>query len=494
MPNQVTKYSLLISCPGDIKDEIAIIEKCVKQFNALYSDTLGLFIETKHWKKNSYAQSGGKPQALLNEQFVKDCDAAVAIFWTRFGTPTDEYGSGTEEEIEIMLNSGKQVFMYFSDKALSPSKQDQDGYKKVQSFKEKYIDKGVFFSFLTNEEFEKLFFAHISQHFLSQKRVAEINDNRRSQLKLVGIDKENHISDKAVLQPFCPGDEKSCKHYKDRIESLIHSIIDIELQPFNRTVTLALGPLKQPVIVDKDRKGTVAAIARILKIELPDHFFNFGNLTIDRTAGLGPLGYTKYVGDDKEKTKYKMFLALEKQVQELYERANLEKQFTGMQGIKLAITNDGEAIDEDVEIIITAPLRSIQTIEALPELNNQMMSYLLNDCDMDSFFMIHETAQYKDYNQSCRSKDPMYIQPTGLWNYPKDYSEDFLKELEDIFCYSVFEEDDKVILKLKVDYIKHHTTVAFPTMLFISKSLHYLEYTITSKNNGEIVSGKTDVI
>ena len=140
MPNQVTKYSLLISCPGDIKDEIAIIEKCVKQFNALYSDTLGLFIETKHWKKNSYAQSGGKPQALLNEQFVKDCDAAVEIFWTRFGTPTDEYGSGTEEEIEIMLNSGKQVFMYFSDKALSPSKQDQEGYKKVQSFKEKYIE------------------------------------------------------------------------------------------------------------------------------------------------------------------------------------------------------------------------------------------------------------------------------------------------------------------------------------------------------------------
>ena len=40
---------------------------------------------------------GGKPQALLNEQFVNKCDAAVAIFWTRFGSPTDEYGSGTEE-------------------------------------------------------------------------------------------------------------------------------------------------------------------------------------------------------------------------------------------------------------------------------------------------------------------------------------------------------------------------------------------------------------
>lgn len=35
--------------------------------------------------------------------------AAVAIFWTKFGTPTDKYGSGTEEEIEEMLSSNKQV-------------------------------------------------------------------------------------------------------------------------------------------------------------------------------------------------------------------------------------------------------------------------------------------------------------------------------------------------------------------------------------------------
>ena len=42
MPNQVTKYSLLVSCPGDIKDELRIIEECVNRFNALYSDVLGL--------------------------------------------------------------------------------------------------------------------------------------------------------------------------------------------------------------------------------------------------------------------------------------------------------------------------------------------------------------------------------------------------------------------------------------------------------------------
>ena len=111
MPKSVIQYDLLISCPGDIKDEVNCIKEVVDQFNATFADSLGISIRTKHWSKNSYPQSGGKPQALLNEQFVNDCDAAIAIMWTRFGTPTDEYGSGTEEEIEIMLHDGKQVFM-----------------------------------------------------------------------------------------------------------------------------------------------------------------------------------------------------------------------------------------------------------------------------------------------------------------------------------------------------------------------------------------------
>ena len=105
MAQNVTLYNLLISCPGDIKEEVTLIESAVDEFNELYAETLGITIKTRHWSKSSYAQSGGKPQALLNEQFVNKCDAAVAIFWTRFGSPTDEYGSGTEEEIEIISNT-----------------------------------------------------------------------------------------------------------------------------------------------------------------------------------------------------------------------------------------------------------------------------------------------------------------------------------------------------------------------------------------------------
>ena len=134
----ITEYDLLISCPGDVNGFIDIIRECIDNFNRVLGSVNKVGIVERHWSTDSYPQSGDRPQELLNQQFVRECDAAVAIFWAKFGTPTDKYGSGTEEEIEEMLASGKQVFMYFLDAPVNPSNIDMDQYKKVEDFKAKY--------------------------------------------------------------------------------------------------------------------------------------------------------------------------------------------------------------------------------------------------------------------------------------------------------------------------------------------------------------------
>ena len=40
MAQNVTLYNLLISCPGDIKKEVTLIEAAVDEFNELYAETL----------------------------------------------------------------------------------------------------------------------------------------------------------------------------------------------------------------------------------------------------------------------------------------------------------------------------------------------------------------------------------------------------------------------------------------------------------------------
>ena len=79
MPQNIIQYKLLISCPSDIQDEIRIIRDVIKQFNEQYTDVLGIEVKEKHWSTDSYSQSGERPQAILNEQIVNDCDAAVAV-------------------------------------------------------------------------------------------------------------------------------------------------------------------------------------------------------------------------------------------------------------------------------------------------------------------------------------------------------------------------------------------------------------------------------
>ena len=59
--------------------------------------------------------------------------------------------------------------------------------------------------------------------------------------------------------------------------------------------------------------------------------------------------------------------------------------------------------------------------------------------------------------------------------------------------YSCFDEGEEYIVKLKFDYIKHNTTIAFPAIIFINESFKSIPYTITSKNSPEIVSGKIKI-
>lgn len=272
MAQSVTLYNLLISCPGDVRDEVTLIEAAVDEFNELYADPLGITIKTRHWSKSSYAQSGGKPQALLNEQFVNKCDAAVAIFWTKFGSPTDEYGSGTEEEIEIMLQSGKQVFMYFSDKPISPSQMNDEGYKKIQAFREKYKDRGIYFTYSSDDEFKKLFFAHLSRHFLSDNKLKEITADRVSELKLMGIDENGKLTEEVSVYPFRLNTKTTMHKFLDMIRSMYQEIAGINVGKRTTVNNAFFSGFTSPVDIDDEEQKFIITVAEHLELGLPDDF------------------------------------------------------------------------------------------------------------------------------------------------------------------------------------------------------------------------------
>lgn len=499
MPKNVVQYDLLISCPGDITNEIKIIEDAVSQFNAQFSDALGISVRTKHWHKNSYAQSGGKPQTLLNEQFVNDCDAAVAILWTRFGTPTDEYGSGTEEEVEIMLSTGKQVFMYFSDKPLCPSQMNEESYKKVQAFRDKYKDRGIYFTYSSDEEFKTLFFAHLSQYFLSEKRVAEVKGKRHSKLRLVGIDQSQHINDDAPIIKFVPNAEMTISKYLEKIHTLFDDISAMKVEK-RADLPEALSKLSfsfdKPKEIKEDDRKLIQSVAKDLSITITEDFFSLGNL-LQSTIPTNMFGSAPLKGTKTEKKKYYCIQKLLETISKMFEWAPVERAFAKKKCLKLALQNCGTDIDEDIEISLRIPKNSLLPTSEFPKLNNDEMDYLLNDCDMSEIFGICSTSTYSDYDSSIvtsRRFSPHVSSPSVFPGYTPDYSDDFESELADVFCYSCFDEGTEYIVKLKFDYIKHNTTIAFPSIIFVKEPFEAMPYTITSKNSPEIVSGEIKII
>lgn len=483
----VTLYNLLISCPSDVKSEIRLIEETVDDFNELYAEPLGITVKIRHWSKSSYAQSGGKPQALLNEQFVNKCDAAVAIFWTRFGSPTDEYGSGTEEEIEIMLQSGKQVFMYFSDRPISPSQVNDEGYKKVLAFREKYKDKGIYYTYSTDEEFKRLFFAHLSMYFLSEKKVRDIKDERCSDLKLLGIDEHGELSEDASIYQFRPNVKTTVEEYIDSIRAMYQEIAGMNVG--KRALMSSNFAFCSPMDIDENEKKFITSFAERLELGLPDDFFDLGNLKKNALASnilTGP----SLEGSTEEKRKYEKIQELQEAISDALKWSTVEKAFSDKRCIRLAIQNCGKAIDEDVEITFEVPQKSLLALDEFPQFSNKIMGYLLNECEMDTLFGIDSTAEYVEYSESQKNSSHYYRSSShGLPGLVPDYSDDFKAELDDIFCYSIYPNGDNYILKLKVDYIKHNTVVAFPSVLFVKDEITEIPYKITSKHNPDVVEG-----
>jgi CheY-like chemotaxis protein len=201
MSTTATVYDLLISCPSDVTPCVPLLEKALYEFNNLYGRQNNIIVRPIHWKTNVFSQFGNSPQKLLNQQIVDKSDLSVAVFWTKFGTPTEDYDSGTEEEIARMLKDGKQVFLYFLKKAVTYTpeelaKIDVTQYKKIEEFKGKHKNDGIYFEVTDELALARVFVQQLEIYFVSRKCAEELGkfDNKKHVILWVDDCPENNVS------------------------------------------------------------------------------------------------------------------------------------------------------------------------------------------------------------------------------------------------------------------------------------------------------------
>lgn len=519
MPRKgVTIYDLLISCPGDVTDYLEIIKESVESFNRTFGNLNNIEVVTKHWSTNSYPESGDKPQELLNKQFVRDCDAAVAVFWTRFGTPTDKYGSGTEEEIEEMLLAKKQVFMYFLNSPINLSELNQDQYRKVLEFREKYKDKGIYAIVDDKFDFQRQFTNHLSLYFLSL--ISEVGHSKSETLNpILKIRDLNTFSEEyCSINMNQLLESEFIKNQKDKIIESIETLnnfilperskdISSEKYNFNELTNIAksygqiskLSGMYDYIEISDVWIKVINEFAKKNQINIEEKFWNVGNLKSYSPQLQLPFGSSElsYYGTDEEKKRYSLLKKLYLSIKKYNEYNEYFGYIDNIKVMKLMISNLGNTFDEDIDIKLIIPKGCILKHKDLPYPGINILEDLLDMKLFDFIFSIQESDTVNSYEDSKVSKlnfrHVNKLSPILAKSIEDEYEDniyDYQNLLDDIFSYKQFKNSDSDILIFDIEYLKHNSSMAFPSILMFKTLPEAIEYEITSKHTPEIIKGK----
>jgi len=162
---------IVVASPGDVKEERDRVNVVADELNRTFSADHDLRLEVVRWETDSYPGFHvDGPQGLIDSVLrIEDCDCLIGIFWKRFGSPVKDSRSGTEHEIRKAVEAWKrskrpEIMVYFSDREASiHSKEEAEQWGAVREFQKAFPPEGLWWSYKTADEFERLVRTHLMQ-------------------------------------------------------------------------------------------------------------------------------------------------------------------------------------------------------------------------------------------------------------------------------------------------------------------------------------------
>jgi len=175
--NKVDLVEVMIASPSDVAAERQIVRDVVHEWNAIHAKDRGIILMPVGWESHSSPTMGARPQEIINKQILKDCDLLVAVFWTKFGSPTGKAGSGTAEEIDEHIASGKPCLIYFSSEPVVADSIDQSQYQALKVFERNKMEKGLVARYSTKAEFREMLARQLAQTIIRYfKKNSELDE------------------------------------------------------------------------------------------------------------------------------------------------------------------------------------------------------------------------------------------------------------------------------------------------------------------------------
>lgn len=180
---------LFISSPSDVDDERKIIKSVIDELNDSFMENFSLNFHMIDYNRNIPSSIGENYQEKINE-YVDSCDIFVGIFWSRYGSSTENSDSGSIEEFKRFYNRIKKNepatgFLFFKKENI-PFDSDPEQLSKLQKFKEKIKNKkcALYKEFESTGDFEKLFTRELNLKIpswnLNKNNIINTNDTNVS--------------------------------------------------------------------------------------------------------------------------------------------------------------------------------------------------------------------------------------------------------------------------------------------------------------------------
>lgn len=531
MPRKLTEYTLLFSCPGDAYKEChAVIQSAVDDFNMYAKSSLSISLELIHWFADSYPQSGGHPQALLNSQIVDNADAAIAIFWTRFGTPTDEYDSGTEEEIELLINSNKQVFLYFLDKAVPPSMTDsyeyQEQRRKIALYRKKYENnKGIYRVVADENELKEQFSQHLFLYFarriaedtgiptknaISKLTITAVDGSNQAQVKHlnlsveIGLDeRRNHIVDKIqAVQAIILPHVSQVKNSENREHSLVLSEATSKVfaNMFHSINFVESPSSEEAAVISDEEMNLVTEFCTTNGIEIADDFWFLDGLQTQysKLSIMGVGQGESLIGSEEAKQKYNLLRKIICDIYKYVDSNNFYSKMDGIPFVELIARNEGTSFDEDIEINLLLPQDSLMKADDFPMLLFELEEIVEND-HIDCWFCPEVTANIEPFDYSPSTGVMPYI-PAMLPFQQRGYEAEFVQKKEEyydrikeLFDWDVFVQGATEIVKIRIGKLNQFRSMHLPSRLFFKTVPDKISYSIKAKYSPNVIKGEIDI-
>lgn len=150
-------YNVMIASPADVAAERLVIRDVIYEWNAINSQKRNIVLLPVGWETHTSPEMGATPQEIINKQVLLKCDLLVGVFWTRIGTTTTDYTSGTVEEIERYISAKKPTMLYFSGQPASMDLVDLGQVKMLKEFRDSCINRGLYETYDSISKFKDKF-------------------------------------------------------------------------------------------------------------------------------------------------------------------------------------------------------------------------------------------------------------------------------------------------------------------------------------------------